>query len=185
AVARWRVRRCSGADCSNSRSTSISEMEVRHLIGMGILYPLRQRLFAPVHWREACTSHRTRSSSSSSGWTNYRGFFNLSMLLLVVSNGRVALENLIKYGVLVSPLQWVERAWADFSFTNCPNVALVLASNLVILTGIHHRETTAAWISARDVRSSLLSSHHLHPSHHSPSQSHSSTRATRCTPRAP
>ncbi|GMR58362.1 hypothetical protein PMAYCL1PPCAC_28557 [Pristionchus mayeri] len=80
--------------------------------------------------------HKPQDSlfSSSSGWTNYRGFFNLSMLLLVVSNGRVALENLIKYGVLVSPLQWVERAWADFSFTNCPNVALVLASNLVILT---------------------------------------------------
>ncbi|GMS79575.1 hypothetical protein PENTCL1PPCAC_1750, partial [Pristionchus entomophagus] len=80
--------------------------------------------------------HRPQDSlfSSSSGWTNYRGFFNLSMLLLVVSNGRVALENLIKYGVLVSPLEWVRVAVADFSFTNCPNVALVLASNLVILT---------------------------------------------------
>ncbi|GMT10260.1 hypothetical protein PFISCL1PPCAC_1557, partial [Pristionchus fissidentatus] len=80
--------------------------------------------------------HKPQDSlfSSSSGWTNYRGFFNLSMLLLIVSNGRVALENLIKYGVLVSPLEWVRFALADLSFTNCPNVFLVLASNIAILT---------------------------------------------------
>lgn len=35
--------------------------------------------------------------SATSGWTDYRGLFNLAILLLFVSNGRVALENLIKY----------------------------------------------------------------------------------------
>ncbi|VDK72412.1 unnamed protein product [Gongylonema pulchrum] len=34
--------------------------------------------------------------SGSSGWKDFRGFFNLAILLLFVSNGRVALENLIK-----------------------------------------------------------------------------------------
>ncbi|KAL1283088.1 Diacylglycerol O-acyltransferase [Trichinella pseudospiralis] len=39
---------------------------------------------------------------SSNTLTNYRGFFTFSMILLVLSNFRVALENLIKYGLLIN-----------------------------------------------------------------------------------
>jgi len=46
--------------------------------------------------------------SSSSGYDNYRGVLNLCIVLLVLSNGRVALENVIKYGILVDPLEWVQ-----------------------------------------------------------------------------
>ncbi|EYB95573.1 hypothetical protein Y032_0158g3246 [Ancylostoma ceylanicum] len=79
--------------------------------------------------------HRPQDSlfSTSSGWTNYRGFFNLAMLLLVVSNGRVALENLIKYGILISPLKWVSFMIVEGSFWNWPNLALVLFSNVTII----------------------------------------------------
>ncbi|KAL6744257.1 hypothetical protein Aduo_017210 [Ancylostoma duodenale] len=79
--------------------------------------------------------HRPQDSlfSTSSGWTNYRGFFNLAMLLLVVSNGRVALENLIKYGILISPLKWLSFMIVEGSFWNWPNLALVLFSNVTIL----------------------------------------------------
>lgn len=45
--------------------------------------------------------------SSSSGYTNYRGLLNLCFIILVLSNVRVALENVIKYGILVDPIQWV------------------------------------------------------------------------------
>ncbi|CAJ0960545.1 unnamed protein product, partial [Mesorhabditis belari] len=72
--------------------------------------------------------------SSSSGWTNYTGFFNLAILLLVVSNGRVALENLIKYGILISPLYWFEFLTADLSLTNWPNLFMFLFSNVSIIT---------------------------------------------------
>ena len=44
--------------------------------------------------------------TTSSGYTNYRGILNLVIILLVLSNGRVALENVIKYGILVDPLSW-------------------------------------------------------------------------------
>ncbi|CAI2355064.1 unnamed protein product [Caenorhabditis sp. 36 PRJEB53466] len=71
--------------------------------------------------------------STSSGWTNFRGFFNLSILLLVLSNGRVALENLIKYGILITPLQWVSTFAADYSIWSWPNLALILGSNIQIL----------------------------------------------------
>lgn len=44
--------------------------------------------------------------TSSSGYTNYRGLLNLVIILLVLSNTRAALENVLKYGILVDPLSW-------------------------------------------------------------------------------
>ncbi|VDK64930.1 unnamed protein product [Onchocerca ochengi] len=69
--------------------------------------------------------------SGSSGWKDYRGFFNLSILLLFVSNGRLALENLIKYGVLVSPTSWIYFHLTD-PWWKWPNLAMVLMSNISI-----------------------------------------------------
>uniref|UniRef100_A0AC35U1R9 Diacylglycerol O-acyltransferase 1 n=1 Tax=Rhabditophanes sp. KR3021 TaxID=114890 RepID=A0AC35U1R9_9BILA len=69
--------------------------------------------------------------SSSSGWTNYKGFLNLIILLLVVSNGRVALENLMKYGILVTPLDWIKVLLSDFN--SWFNVLIILLSNVSIL----------------------------------------------------
>ncbi|XP_054719754.1 diacylglycerol O-acyltransferase 1-like [Uloborus diversus] len=53
-----------------------------------------------------CHKHRDSLLSSSSGYTNYRGVLNLCIVLLVLSNARVALENIIKYGILIDPVQW-------------------------------------------------------------------------------
>lgn len=51
---------------------------------------------------------RSRDSllTTSSGYTNYRGILNLVIILLVLSNARSALENVIKYGILVDPFCW-------------------------------------------------------------------------------
>uniref|UniRef100_A0A915CPK2 O-acyltransferase n=1 Tax=Ditylenchus dipsaci TaxID=166011 RepID=A0A915CPK2_9BILA len=70
--------------------------------------------------------------STSSGWTDYRGFFNLAFLLLVVSNGRVALENLLKYGILISPLEWLNNFLSSSPYT-WPNLTIVLLSNITVL----------------------------------------------------
>ncbi|CAG2172104.1 unnamed protein product [Oppiella nova] len=43
--------------------------------------------------------------SSSSNFQNYRGFLNLALIMLALCTGRVALENVIKYGILVDPMQ--------------------------------------------------------------------------------
>lgn len=45
--------------------------------------------------------------TTSSGYKNYRGILNLILILLVLSNARAALENIIKYGILVDPLSLV------------------------------------------------------------------------------
>ncbi len=62
--------------------------------------------------------HKARDSllSSSSGYTNYRGILNLCVILLAMSNGRLVLENIMTYGVLVKfdmPLQFLydPKAW--------------------------------------------------------------------------
>ena len=40
--------------------------------------------------------HADSLFSTSSGFSDFRGFFNLAVLLLVLSSARVALENIIK-----------------------------------------------------------------------------------------
>lgn len=52
-----------------------------------------------------CHAAQDSLFSTSSGYTNYRGFFNLCLILLTLSNVRVALENIIKYGILIDPTQ--------------------------------------------------------------------------------
>ncbi|VDL84616.1 unnamed protein product [Nippostrongylus brasiliensis] len=55
------------------------------------------------------------------------------MLLLIVSNGRVALENVIKYGILISPLKWLQFMLVEASLWNWPNLTMVLFSNITII----------------------------------------------------
>ncbi|CDW52528.1 diacylglycerol O acyltransferase 1 [Trichuris trichiura] len=71
---------------------------------------------------------------SSSMYTNYRGFFTLSMILLALSNIRVALENLIKYGILINH-QSILLLW--FKETNfLPAILIFVVSHIFILTAI-------------------------------------------------
>uniref|UniRef100_A0A8C7XJR1 O-acyltransferase n=1 Tax=Oryzias sinensis TaxID=183150 RepID=A0A8C7XJR1_9TELE len=59
--------------------------------------------------------HKTQQSllSSSSGYSNYRGVLNWCVVMLVLSNARLFLENLLKYGVLVDPVQVVSLFLKD------------------------------------------------------------------------
>ncbi|KAF7493245.1 Diacylglycerol O-acyltransferase 1 [Sarcoptes scabiei] len=81
--------------------------------------------------------HKNRDSlfTSSSGYTNYRGLFNLCYIILVLSNFRVALENILKYGILVDPLRLI-----GYFFT-APNLrslfGLLSILNLFIVISLH------------------------------------------------
>uniref|UniRef100_A0A6Q2YIS6 O-acyltransferase n=1 Tax=Esox lucius TaxID=8010 RepID=A0A6Q2YIS6_ESOLU len=76
--------------------------------------------------------HRLQESllSSSSGYSNYRGVLNWCVVMLVLSNARLFLENLLKYGILVDPIQVVALFVKDPY--NMPAVCLVIGvwSNL-------------------------------------------------------
>uniref|UniRef100_A0A914YY41 O-acyltransferase n=1 Tax=Panagrolaimus superbus TaxID=310955 RepID=A0A914YY41_9BILA len=80
---------------------------------------------------QPCHSPQDSLFSSTSGYTNFWGFFNLAMLLLIVSNGRVALENFIKYGILISPLQWI-NALSEEPWT-WPNLVMLFFSNITCM----------------------------------------------------
>jgi diacylglycerol O-acyltransferase-1 len=92
--------------------------------------------------------------SSSSGYTNYGGYLNLAILMLVLACSRVALENIIKYGILIEPFQWMNvfmhdpyqvcASWHCFSnlhsstskILQVPNVVLCLVLNVFIFSAL-------------------------------------------------
>ncbi|KAF7664104.1 hypothetical protein LDENG_00189100 [Lucifuga dentata] len=73
--------------------------------------------------------------SSASGYSNYRGILNWCVVMLVLSNARLFLENLIKYGILVDPIQVVSLFLKDpYSW---PAACLIIASNVFILAALY------------------------------------------------
>ncbi|KAK2496507.1 hypothetical protein MC885_013793 [Smutsia gigantea] len=80
------------------------------------------------YWDLRC--HRLQDSlfSSDSGFSNYRGILNWCVVMLILSNARLFLENLIKYGILVDPIQVVSLFLKDpYSW---PALCLVIVANV-------------------------------------------------------
>uniref|UniRef100_H2MYC1 O-acyltransferase n=1 Tax=Oryzias latipes TaxID=8090 RepID=H2MYC1_ORYLA len=66
--------------------------------------------------------------SSASGYSNYRGILNWCVVMLVLSNARLFLENIIKYGILVDPIQVVSLFLKDpYSW---PAACLIIGEDL-------------------------------------------------------
>lgn len=73
---------------------------------------------------------------------NYIGNLTLAQIL---SNARVALENVIKYGILVDPISWI-RVATDPSFSPCVQLTL----------GLHVFILTALWIEKYSMATGLF-----------------------------
>ncbi|XP_070604538.1 diacylglycerol O-acyltransferase 1 isoform X2 [Erythrolamprus reginae] len=81
--------------------------------------------------------HKLQDSllSSASGFSNYRGILNWCVVMLVLSNARLFLENLIKYGILVDPIQVISLFLKDpYSW---PAPCLIIAANGFALVALH------------------------------------------------
>lgn len=81
--------------------------------------------------------HKTRESllSSASGYNNYRGVLNWCVVMLILSNARLFLENLLRHGILVDPIQVVSLFLKDpYSW---PAACLVIVSNVFILVALY------------------------------------------------
>lgn len=86
---------------------------------------------------ERLSCHQTQQSllSSGSGYSNYRGILNWCVVMLVLSNARLFLENLLSYGVLVDPIQVISLFLNDpYSW---PAACLVIVSNVFILLALY------------------------------------------------
>ncbi|KAL0961927.1 hypothetical protein UPYG_G00333470 [Umbra pygmaea] len=85
--------------------------------------------------RLSCHALQESLLSSASGYRNYRGILNWCVVMLVLSNARLFLENLIKYGILVDPIQVVSLFLKDpYSW---PALCLVLVSNVFIMAALY------------------------------------------------
>lgn len=88
-------------------------------------------------YSDALSCHKTRESllSSASGFNNYRGVLNWCVVMLILSNARLFLENLLRHGILVDPIQVVSLFLKDpYSW---PAACLVIASNLFIIVALY------------------------------------------------
>ncbi|XP_038616146.1 diacylglycerol O-acyltransferase 1 [Tachyglossus aculeatus] len=88
--------------------------------------------------------HRVQESlfSSASGFSNYRGILNWCVVMLILGNARLFLENLIKYGILVDPIQVVSLFLKDpYSW---PSPCLVIVANIFALAGFQVERQLAA-----------------------------------------
>ncbi|GCB77121.1 hypothetical protein scyTo_0015606, partial [Scyliorhinus torazame] len=78
--------------------------------------------------------HKLQESllSSASGYSNYRGILNWCVVMLILSNARLFLENLIKYGILVDPIQVISLFLKDpYSW---PALCLIIVNLIAILS---------------------------------------------------
>ncbi|XP_039536071.1 diacylglycerol O-acyltransferase 1-like [Pimephales promelas] len=81
--------------------------------------------------------HKLQESmlSSASSFKNYRGILNWCVVMLVLSNARLFLENLLRYGILVDPIQVVSLFLKDpYSW---PAACLLIVSNVFILVALY------------------------------------------------
>ncbi|XP_074842550.1 diacylglycerol O-acyltransferase 1 [Carettochelys insculpta] len=93
-------------------------------------------------WDFRCHKVQESLLSSASGYSNYRGILNWCVVMLVLSNARLFLENLIKYGILVDPIQVVSLFLKDpYSW---PSLCLVIVANVFALAALHTERGLAA-----------------------------------------
>lgn len=80
---------------------------------------------------DRCHQNADSLFSTSSGFTNYRGILNLGLILLVLTCTRIALENIIKYGILINPVTWIQYLISDpYSW---PSFGLIVSEYMHLL----------------------------------------------------
>uniref|UniRef100_H2TXR0 O-acyltransferase n=1 Tax=Takifugu rubripes TaxID=31033 RepID=H2TXR0_TAKRU len=90
-----------------------------------------------IHLICVCSCHKTQDSllSSASGYNKYRGILNWCVVMLVLSNARLFLENLLKHGILVDPIQVVSLFLNDPY--RWPAACLVIVANVFVLVALY------------------------------------------------
>lgn len=122
------------------------------------VHPVSILLILRFKMCRSCHKPQDSLFSSSSGYTNYRGILNLCIILLVLSNARVALENILKYGILVDPLA-LYRVLSDPTIVPCVQIFVglwimsfvSLFLEKIFATGFVHEEVTKVLVSIHTI----------------------------------
>ncbi|XP_030053094.1 diacylglycerol O-acyltransferase 1 isoform X2 [Microcaecilia unicolor] len=91
--------------------------------------------------------------TSGSGFSNYQGIFNLSVVLLVLIHIQMCLENFTKYGLLVDPRQIVSYLLQDRY--NCPALYLNVGMILFVFPALYLENLKTKSYSAETLGSVL------------------------------
>uniref|UniRef100_A0A8B9RKE4 O-acyltransferase n=1 Tax=Astyanax mexicanus TaxID=7994 RepID=A0A8B9RKE4_ASTMX len=78
-----------------------------------VSYTYKRLLETGENWYRNCHKLQESMLSSASSFKNYRGILNWCVVMLVLSNARLVLENLLRYGILVDPIQVVSLFLKD------------------------------------------------------------------------
>ncbi|XP_030644888.1 diacylglycerol O-acyltransferase 1a [Chanos chanos] len=121
----------SAADATNQNQSQVKGDKVQDTVT-----PARkQKNNDAIKDRLSCHSVQESLFSSDSGFSNYRGILNWCVIMLVLTNARLFLENLIKYGILVDPIQVISLFLKDpYSW---PAPCLIIFSNVFIMAALY------------------------------------------------
>uniref|UniRef100_A0A8C7QNS4 O-acyltransferase n=1 Tax=Oncorhynchus mykiss TaxID=8022 RepID=A0A8C7QNS4_ONCMY len=100
-----------GEKTSSQPSHSNRKVKEEKRVHEPVTTPRKER--SKTSERFSCHVLQESLLSSASGYSNYRGILNWCVVMLVLCNARLFLENLIKYGILVDPIQVVSLFLKD------------------------------------------------------------------------
>lgn len=127
----------SAAACQSSAAGSEGGQGERRHRSLETASPKSERQRGRNELGQRLSCHNTKESllSSASGYRNYRGVLNWCVVMLVLSNARLFLENLLRYGILVDPIQVVSLFLKDpYSW---PAAWLIIVENIFIVVALY------------------------------------------------
>lgn len=120
-----------GATCGPNAQSTCRETggAVQHL-RLPEQSPRGRPQMPPLVHKESSTSYL---SSERITQLQHSGVINLGMVIVLATNSRLILENIIKYGLRANPLRWLQRAIGSSSSSNRLTLVGFLALGLCIL----------------------------------------------------
>ncbi|CAK6949358.1 diacylglycerol O-acyltransferase 1a [Scomber scombrus] len=132
-----------------SRETGMSEQQQQQQQQLPHSPKKQRTIVEDLNGRLSCHVLQESLLSSASGYSNYRGILNWCVVMLVLSNARLFLENIIKYGILVDPIQVVSLFLKDpYSW---PAACLIIVSNMFILAALYTERRLAVGTISENV----------------------------------
>ncbi|XP_051721761.1 diacylglycerol O-acyltransferase 1b isoform X1 [Ctenopharyngodon idella] len=135
----------------NGETAAASDPKARESLTKNLQAQLSEDNKRKCDLYDKMSCHKLQESmlSSASSFKNYRGILNWCVVMLVLSNARLFLENLLRYGILVDPIQVVSLFLKNpYSW---PAACLVIVSNVFILVALYTERKLAMGLISEKV----------------------------------
>ncbi|XP_056119955.1 diacylglycerol O-acyltransferase 1b isoform X2 [Rhinichthys klamathensis goyatoka] len=135
---------------NGATAAAASDPKARESLTKNLQSPLTEdKRKCGLYDKMSCHKLQESMLSSASSFKNYRGILNWCVVMLVLSNARLFLENLLRYGILVDPIQVVSLFLKDpYSW---PAACLLIVSNVFILVALYTERKLAMGLISEKV----------------------------------